>query len=213
MSCRIVQDRPGDAVYGAVVEQLAALVGFSVVSSITPGPNNILLWASGASFGFRRTVPHVLGTALGIGAMALVAAVAAGAILAAVPQLATAMKVAGSIYLLWLATQIVRAGALERTDVARPFGLVSAAAFQLVNPKAWIFALGAVTTFRPAELPAAAGGVVVALIMMLVIVPTAAVWAGAGDALSRFVSGRRARRVVSLILAGMLIATVALVWI
>ena len=74
------------------------------------------------------------------------------------------MKVAGSIYLLWLATQIVRAGALERTDVARPFGLVSAAAFQLVNPKAWIFALGAVTTFRPAELPAAAGGVVVALI-------------------------------------------------
>ncbi len=136
MSCRIVQDRAGDAVYGAVVEQVAALVGFSVVSSITPGPNNILLWASGASFGFRRTVPHVLGTALGIGAMALVAAVAAGAILAAVPQLATAMKVAGSIYLLWLATQIVRAGALERTDVARPFGLVSAAAFQLVNPKA-----------------------------------------------------------------------------
>ena len=107
----------------------------------------------------------------------------------------------------------MRAGALERTDVARPFGLVSAAAFQLVNPKAWIFALGAVTTFRPAELPAAAGGVVVALIMMLVIVPTAAVWAGAGDALSRFVSGRRARQVVSLILAGLLIATVALVWI
>src|SRR6478735_2420253 len=208
MSCRIVQDRPGDAVYGAVVEQLAALVGFSVVSSITPGPNNILLWASGASFGFRRTVPHVLGTALGIGAMALVAAVAAGAILAAVPQLATAMKVAGSIYLLWLATQIVRAGALERTDVARPFGLVSAAAFQLVNPKAWIFALGAVTTFRPAELPAAAGGAFVALTMMLVIVPTAAGWAGAGDAVSRFVSGRRARRVVNLILAGMLIGTV-----
>ena len=125
MSCRIVQDRAGDSVYGAIVEQVAALVGFSVVSSITPGPNNILLWASGATFGFRRTVPHVLGTALGIGAMALVAAVAAGAILAAVPQLATAMKVAGSIYLLWLATQIVRAGALERTDVARPFGLVS----------------------------------------------------------------------------------------
>jgi threonine/homoserine/homoserine lactone efflux protein len=193
MSCRIVQDRPVDAVYGAVVEQLAALVGFSVVSSITPGPNNILLWASGASFGFRRTVPHVLGTALGIGAMALVAAVAAGAILAAIPQLATAMKVAGSIYLVWLATQIVRAGALQRTDVARPFGLVSAAAFQLVNPKAWIFALGAVTTFRPAELPAAAGGAVVALIMMLVIVPTAAGWAGAGDAVSRFVSGRSER--------------------
>lgn len=195
------------------MEQLALLVGFSFVSSITPGPNNILLWASGATFGFRRTVPHVLGTAIGIGGMALVAAVAAGAILAAVPQLATAMKVAGSIYLLWLAIQIVRAGALERTDVARPFGLVSAAAFQLVNPKAWIFALGAVTTFRPAELPALAGGTFVALTMMLVVVPTAAVWAGAGDALSRFISSPRARRVVSVFLTVMLIGTVVLVWV
>jgi threonine/homoserine/homoserine lactone efflux protein/catechol 2,3-dioxygenase-like lactoylglutathione lyase family enzyme len=212
MSCRIVQDGVVGADYGPGMEQLAALVGFSFVSSVTPGPNNILLWASGASFGFRRTVPHVLGTALGIGAMVLLAAIAAGAILAAVPQLATAMKVAGSVYLLWLAVQIVRAGALERTDVARPFGIVSAAAFQLVNPKAWVFALGAVTTFRPTELPAAAGGAFVALTMMLVIVPTAALWAGAGDALSRFVSGPRARRVVSLVLAGLLIGTVALVW-
>jgi threonine/homoserine/homoserine lactone efflux protein len=195
------------------MEPLVALVGFSFVSSVTPGPNNILLWASGATFGFRRTVPHVLGTAVGIGAMALVAAGAAGAVLAAVPQLATVMKVGGSIYLLWLAGQIVRAGALDRANVARPFGLVSAAAFQLVNPKAWVFALGAVTTFRPGELPAAAGGLVVALTMMVVIVPTAALWAGAGDALSRFVSSPRARRAVSLILAAMLIGTVALVWV
>jgi threonine/homoserine/homoserine lactone efflux protein len=194
------------------MDQFVALVGFSVVSSVTPGPNNILLWASGASFGLRRTLPHVFGTALGIGAMALVAAVAAGAILTAVPQLATAMKVAGSIYLLWLATQIVRAGALERSDVARPFGLVSAAGFQLVNPKAWIFALGAVTTFRPVDLPVALGGAAVAVTMMVVIVPTALLWAGAGDALSRFVSGPRARRAVSLVLAGLLVLTVALVW-
>jgi threonine/homoserine/homoserine lactone efflux protein len=195
------------------MESLVALFGFSFVSSVTPGPNNILLWASGAAFGFRRTVPHVLGTAVGIGAMALVAAVAAGAVLAAVPQLATAMKVGGSIYLLWLAGQILRAGALDRATVARPFGLVSAAAFQLVNPKAWVFALGAVTTFRPAELPVALGAVLVAITMMIVVVPTAALWAGGGDAISRFVSGPRARRMVSLALAAMLGGTVALVWI
>jgi threonine/homoserine/homoserine lactone efflux protein len=194
------------------MEQLAALVVFSIVSCITPGPNNIMLWASGASFGVRRTLPHVFGTALGIGAMALVAAVAAGAILSAVPQLETAMKLGGSIYLVWLATQIVRAGALARTDVARPFGLVSAAAFQVVNPKAWIFALAAMTTFRPVVLPFAVGSGLVALTMMIVVVPTALLWAGAGDALSRFVSGRRARRGVSLVLAGLLLATVALVW-
>jgi threonine/homoserine/homoserine lactone efflux protein len=194
------------------VEQLAALVGFAVVSTVTPGPNNVLLWASGATFGLRRTLPHVFGTAIGIGVMALVAAVAAGAILTAVPQLATAMKLGGSLYLLWLAGQIVRAGALERTDVARPFGLVSAAAFQVVNPKAWVFALGAMTTFRPADMSIALGSALVAVTMMIVVVPTAALWAGAGDALSRFVSTPRARRIVSLVLAGMLVGTVALVW-
>ena len=92
-------------------------------------------------------------------------------------------------------------------------GSCPAAAFQLVNPKAWIFALGAVTTFRPAELPAAAGGVVVALTMMLVIVPTAALWAGAGGR-PRAARARSARAAGGQpVLAGMLVGTVALVWI
>ena len=195
------------------MEQFLGLIGFSFASSVTPGPNNVLLWASGASFGLRRTLPHVFGTALGIGSMTLAVAAASGAVLAALPGLATAMKVGGSFYLLWLAWQVLRAGALERTDVARPFGLVSAAAFQLINPKAWIFALGAVTTFRPAELSIAVGSLVVALTMMVVIVPTALLWAGAGDALGRLTKGKRARQVVSVVLAGLLLVSVALVWV
>lgn len=195
------------------MEQFLGLIGFSFASSVTPGPNNVLLWASGASFGLRRTLPHVFGTALGIGSMTLAVAAASGAVLAAIPGLATAMKVGGSCYLLWLAWQVLRAGALERTDVARPFGLVSAAAFQLINPKAWIFALGAVTTFRPAELSIVVGSLVVALTMMTVIVPTALLWAGAGDALGRLTKGKRARQAVSVVLAGLLLASVALVWV
>lgn len=195
------------------MEQFLGLIGFSFASSVTPGPNNVLLWASGASFGLRRTLPHVFGTALGIGSMTLAVAAASGAVLAAIPGLATAMKIGGSLYLLWLAWQILRAGALERTDVARPFGLVSAAAFQLINPKAWIFALGAVTTFRPTELSIAVGSLVVALTMMVVIVPTALLWAGAGDVLGRLTKGRRARQVVSAVLAALLLVSVALVWV
>ena len=195
------------------MERFIALVGFSFASSVTPGPNNVLLWASGASFGLRRTLPHVFGTAVGIGLMTLAVAAASGAILAAIPGLATAMKVGGTLYLLWLAWQILRAGALERTDVARPFGLISAAAFQLINPKAWIFALGAVTTFRPADLPVVAGSILVVVTMMVVIVPSALLWAGLGDALGRLVRGTRARRVVSLALAALLLVSVALVWV
>lgn len=193
--------------------QLAALIGFSFVSSVTPGPNNILLWASGAEFGFRRTIRHVIGTALGIGSMALAVAAGLGALITTVPEIGFVMKVAGSVYLLYLAYRIAGARALERGAIARPLGLLQAAAFQVINPKAWIFALGAITTFRPADQPIVVGSILVAITMMLVVVPSAALWAAAGGALSRFISGERSSRVVSLGLAALLAATVAYVWI
>ena len=195
------------------MEQLGALVAFSFVSSVTPGPNNILLWASGAEFGFRRTARHVVGTAIGIGSMALLVAAGLGALVTTVPEIAFVMKVGGSVYLLYLAYQIAGARALERGAVARPLGLFQAAAFQAINPKAWVFALGAITTFRPAGLPTVAGGALVAVTMMIVVIPTAALWAGGGGILSRVIAGERANRLVSLALAVLLAATVVTVWI
>jgi threonine/homoserine/homoserine lactone efflux protein len=195
------------------MEQLLALVGFSFVSSVTPGPNNVLLWGSGAAFGFWRTLPHVLGTSLGIGMMALAVAAGLGALLTTVPQITLVMKVGGSLYLLYLAYQIAGASVLQRDAVARPLDLVQAASFQLINPKAWIFALGAITTFRPVELSSVTGSIVVALTMMIVVVPTAALWAGGGRLLSPLMADARRHRIVSLLLAGMLAATVVLVWI
>src|SRR5262245_61903225 len=195
------------------VNELASLVAFSVLSAGTPGPNNILLWASGAAFGFRRTLPHIVGTAVGIGAMTLAVAIGLGAVLAAFPPLAVAMKVAGSVYLLYLAWQVAGAHALERTDVARPLGLLQASALQAINPKSWIFVLGALTTFRPAGLPIVAGTLVVAGTMALVIIPTAAAWALGGELIDRLLAGTRARRAVSFVLAGMLVVTIVSVWI
>jgi threonine/homoserine/homoserine lactone efflux protein len=195
------------------METLGALVGFSFLSSVTPGPNNILLWASGAEFGFRRTIPHIIGTAIGIGAMTLAVAAGLGVLITTVPGLAFAMKVVGSVYLIYLAYQIAGAKVFERGAVVRPLGLRQAAAFQVINPKAWIFALGAITTFRPTALPIAAGSILVAVTMMLVVIPTAALWAGGGGALSRFLAGERAHRVVNLALAVLLAATVVFVWI
>jgi threonine/homoserine/homoserine lactone efflux protein len=191
---------------------LLALVGFSFVSAVTPGPNNVLLWASGATFGFRATVRHVIGTALGIGAMALVVAAGVGAVFTALPQMALVMKVVASAYLLYLAYQIAGSRALQRSELAHPLGLLQAAAFQAVNPKAWIFALGAITAFRPPAYPILAGSLLVAMIMTAVVVPCAALWAGAGGALSRLLHGDRAQRLVSLTLALLLAATVAYVW-
>ena len=195
------------------METLLALVGFAFVSSVTPGPNNVLLWASGASFGFRATLRHVLGTALGIGAMALVVAAGVGTLFTAVPEVGFVMKLGASAYLLYLAYRIAGARALERGELARPLGRVQAASFQAVNPKAWIFALGAVTTFRPVGYPVIVGSLLVALTMVVVVIPTAALWSSAGGALSRLIAGDRTRRAVSLVLAVLLAATVVYVWV
>ena len=194
------------------MDALIGLVGFSFVSSVTPGPNNVLLWASGAEFGLRRTVRHILGTAAGLGLMALAVAAGLGVVVTNVPGVAIAMKVGGSVYLLVLAYRIAGSSGLDRGDLARPLGLRQAIAFQLINPKAWIFALGAITTFRPTDVAIASGSLLVAGTMMTVIVPSAALWAAGGGAINRLLTNDRRRRAVSLVLAAMVVATVASVW-
>jgi threonine/homoserine/homoserine lactone efflux protein len=195
------------------VLQLLGLVGFSFASAATPGPNNVLLWASGATFGVRRTLPHVLGTAVGIGAMALGSAAGIAALVAAVPALGVAMRVVGSAYLLFLAWQIARSGSLTAGSSTRPMTLPEAAAFQLVNPKAWIFALGAVTTFRPTDLSPIPATLAVAAVMMAVILPSAGAWVVFGDGLGRLLSSERTRRIVNLVLPALVVATIAFVWV
>ena len=193
--------------------QLLALAGFGFVAAVTPGPNNLILWASGTEFGFRRSIRHILGTALGIGAMALGVAAGIGALVTALPGISLLMKIAGTGYLLYLAWQVAGAGALARTTISKPLDLRQAAAFQLVNPKSWIFALSAMTTFRPVDMPVIAGSIAVAVTMMLVIVPTAAVWAAAGELIGQLLSGARSARIVGLVLAALLAGTVVFVWI
>ena len=192
---------------------LIGLVGFGFVCTVTPGPNNLLLWASGAAFGWRRSWPHVLGTAVGVGALGLAVAAGLGVLITEVPLVGLAMKVGGSAYLLYLAWQVAGAGALRRTAVARPMGIRQAAIFQLVNPKVWIFALGAVSTFRPPDAPLILGSLLVAAIMAAVSIPSSAVWAMAGDLVDRLIANDRTRRAVSLGMAILIAATVVLVWI
>jgi threonine/homoserine/homoserine lactone efflux protein len=195
------------------VQELLALVAFSFVSAVTPGPNNVLLWASGVAFGARRTLRHVLGTALGIGVMALASAAGLAALIAVAPALAVVMRLAGSAYLLWLAWQIARSGAIREGVLARPMGVAGAIGFQLVNPKAWVFALGAVTTFRPADLPPVPGTLAMASVMMAVVIPSALVWAAAGGAMARLLVSDSRRRFVTGVLAALVVATVVLVWV
>jgi threonine/homoserine/homoserine lactone efflux protein len=195
------------------MDRLLGLVGFVFVVSITPGPNNALLWASGLRFGFRRTTRHVAGTAVGMAALVLAVAAGIGVLLTEVPGAELALRVVGSAYLLYLAVRIATSHGGDRTVAARPLGVLHAAAFQFANPKAWLFGLTAVGTFLPRRLAPVPAALAVAATSAVIILGTAAVWAAGGAALNRLVERGPAQRAVSLALALVLAASVALIWI
>jgi threonine/homoserine/homoserine lactone efflux protein len=195
------------------VDELVGLVSFAFVVSVTPGPNNSVLWASGLRFGFQRTLPHVVGTALGIGAMVLGVASGIGVLLRVVPGVELALKAIGSAYLLYLAVRIAGSRSAGRATVSRPLRLWQALAFQCVNPKGWIFALGAVSTFLPRDLPRPAGVALLTSTLMAVVVVSATIWAAGGAALNRVAGEGRAHRAVSVALALLLVASIWFIWI
>lgn len=190
---------------------LFALVAFAAVTTGSPGPNNVILWATGVRFGTRQALPHVAGTGLGVAAMGALVAVGVGAV-ATVPYVALTLKVAATVYLLYLAYRMGAGSVVRQAAPAAPMGLARATAFQLVNPKVWVFVLAALAGFRPAALPVAAASVEVVAVIAVVAVATAAVWAAAGTLISQLVRDEHGWRVVNLVLAGLLLATVVLLW-
>src|SRR5262245_53232286 len=141
---------------------------YSFVMSITPGPNNVMLTASGANFGFRRTVPHLLGISTGCAIQLVAVCAGLGALFSHWPVLHTVLQWAGAAYLLWLGWKLVRSGEIAAGQAPQPVTFLQAAAFQFVNPKAWVMSLSAVALFLPTGM-----GVIPAtayLIGMMVIV-------------------------------------------
>jgi threonine/homoserine/homoserine lactone efflux protein len=157
-------------------------LAFAVSMSASPGPNNAMVAASGANWGFARTVPHMLGIAIGFPVMLV-----AGEALRAIPAAAEALRLAGALYLLWLAWNIARAepGA-DGAAGGRPLGFWGAALFQWVNPKAWVIALGAVLahTAGAPEL-VLQKSLALAAIFFVVTLPVVALWTAAGMGAAR----------------------------
>jgi threonine/homoserine/homoserine lactone efflux protein len=195
------------------VSELLALVGFAFAGSVSPGPNNAVLWASGLRFGFRRTIPHMVGTALGLGVLVVAVAAGIGLILEAVPALELALKLVGSLYLLYVAFLVAGSGAVGEREVSHPLTIGQAVAFQCVNPKAWVFAVAAVGAFVPPELPRPVGVALLTGVVMAVVAVSSSVWASGGAALGSLVTDDRRRRWVPRGLAVLLVASVALLWI
>ena len=161
---------------------LIALIGFAFVSSITPGPNNMMLLASGVNYGFRRTLPHMLGVSLGHSLMVVLVGLGLAGLFLAYPLARTALTVVSVAYLCWLAWKIAHAAPPDpAAPKGRPMTFIQAALFQWVNPKAWSMALTAVSLYTPDT--SLASIVTVALVFCATNLPSVSAWAALGTAL------------------------------
>lgn len=172
------------------LEIFLALLVFAFVSSVTPGPNNLMLLASGVNFGFRRTIPHMLGIGVGFFILLLAVGFGLGALLEAVPSFYMALKFAGGAYMLYLAWKIATSrsiGESKRSDSGKPMTFFQAAAFQWVNPKAWVMAITGIATYASHDNYYVAV-LLVSAAFAIVNLPSVSVWAGFGTLLRNWLS-------------------------
>jgi threonine/homoserine/homoserine lactone efflux protein len=192
------------------LEQAAAFVVFAFVTSITPGPNNVMLTATGANVGLRRGMPHVLGVGLGFSLMIFLVAAGAGAALLDSPRALRVMRLVGIAVMLWLAWKIATAGRTAEGRRERPVGFVEAVLFQWVNPKAWLICAGAVSGFLQAESAAIPQAAIFAALFLVVGMPCMLVWLGFGAAMQRILRSDGALRRFNVTMGIVLAATVVL---
>ena len=187
-------------------EILAALAAFAFVSSITPGPNNLMLMASGANFGFRRSIPHMLGIGIGFVVMLILVGAGLAQVFIAYPVSHTILRSMSAFYLLYLAWKIATtAPATAQAGTGTPMTFLQAAAFQWVNPKTWSMALTAVTVYSPGTGPWAIA--LVALIFGVINLPSVSCWTVLGQSMARLLTNPVRLRVFNWTMAALLIAS------
>ncbi len=189
------------------LQLLPALILFAFVTSITPGPNNMMLMASGANFGLRRTLPHMLGVGIGFVVMMILIGLGLIKVFDRYPVSYDILKWGGLAYMVWLAfkiaTQVPKVP--EPTSQARPITFLQACAFQWVNPKAWSMAVNAITLYTAQQsLP---GIALAAVVFGLVNIPSVACWAMLGQQMRRFLTSTTRLRAFNMTMAVLLLLT------
>ena len=189
-------------------QTLLALTGFAMAASWTPGPNNMMLAASGATFGWRATVPHAMGVALGFPVMIFLIALGLGEIFQRSAALRSGLAWGGFAVILYLGWRIAMAGAAKTGARARPLNFIEAAAFQWINPKGWVMAIAAAATYASGGAPLRDAGVLAA-VFLAVTVPGTQAWALFGTGIGRLL-GTGARLRAFNVTMGLLLAASAL---
>lgn len=188
-------------------ELIAGLSSFALVSSLTPGPNNLMLMTSGANFGFGRTIPHMLGVSIGFTLMVLLVGIGLMQLFNAYPLSHSILKVVSVVYLVYLALKIATAGrsVANGEKGARPLTFLQAALFQWVNPKAWTMALTAVSIYSPSSHLASVA--FVAVLFGLINLPSVSMWTLLGQQLQLLLTNPLRLRVFNVSMALLLLGS------
>jgi threonine/homoserine/homoserine lactone efflux protein len=191
------------------METLLPLIGYVIVSTVTPGPNNLMVLTSGANFGLPRTWPHIIGIAIGFPVMIFALGFGLGFVFDAYPIIHQILKYVAFVYLLWIAWKIALAGRPETGEAgAQPLTIFQAAAFQWVNPKAWALVFGAMALFTTTDGNKAVEVGVIAALFGAACLPNGVVWALFGSAIAGFLEDDRQRFWFNIVMAVLLVVSV-----
>jgi len=197
-----------------VTSILLPLISFAIAATGTPGPNNIMLTASGANFGYRRSLPHIFGILIGFPSMVLAVGLGLGQVFTAYPQLHEILKWAGSAYLLFLAWKIATAARPKSAaHEAKPLTFWQAALFQWVNPKAWIMTVAALTAYTTGEGSYVVETFIVAGVFFAVSFPLISAWCLFGALIGRWLTSQRALMVFNGTMSALIVASIALLYV
>lgn len=184
-----------------------ALLLFSFASSITPGPNNIMLLTSGVNFGFKKTIPHMFGIAFGFGLLLLSVGFGLREVFEQFPIMELVLKIVGGIYLIYLAWKIANSSSVQTGDtVSKPMTFLAASLFQWVNPKAWVMAIYAMTAYT-GQPDFTTSVFIVTAAFVVINFPSVSVWCGFGVALREWLSDPKRLRIFNITMAILLIAS------
>lgn len=187
---------------------LLALAAYAFAMCITPGPNVLMVTASGAAHGYCASLPHLLGASLGTGLQTVLVGLGLAALFARHPQLHQLLLWVGCAYLLWLGWRLVGAAALQDRPAGPPLGFGQALALQALNPKAWMMALTTASLFLPAEPQGPGPALLLGGVMAAVNFPSLSLWALFGSALRGWLKAARWRRAFNALMALLLLLTV-----
>lgn len=188
---------------------VAGATPFAIAMSFTPGPNNLMLASSGARFGFTRTWPHQLGIVVGFALMTLGVGFGIATLITAVPQLYRAMKLASVAYVFYLAWRIGSSTAAPSDrQQGQPMNFLSAAAFQWINPKAWIMTLTAVATYTTLTGDFRLQILLLTIIFAVVGAASSSTWVLFGQFIRRYLTSPRRRAAFNWTMAVLLVASI-----